>query len=68
VRTRSSLKEKSEQILKLTTGTVMKTKTKKSAKETLSAKHSTHPHVPVPKTRGQVKAAVETTMAVGKRH
>jgi hypothetical protein len=51
----------------------MKMKTKKSAKETLSVKHFEHPHVPVPKTRGQVKVAMETTStvetvaAVGKR-
>jgi hypothetical protein len=58
------LKGKSEQILKLTTGTVMKMKMKKSAKETGSAKQSEPSTVPPPKTRGQVKAAVETASAM----
>jgi hypothetical protein len=60
VRTQSTLKGKSEEILKLPAATVMKMKTKKSSKETGTSKQSEPLIVLSPKTRRQVKAAEET--------
>ena len=59
MRTQSTLKGKSKEILKLPATTIMKMKTKKSGKENGTLKQSEPLSVPTLKTRRQVKVAAE---------